>query len=76
MHDVAAVNRKLQDAGAFRKKCGKKEQNDVHARDGDVHEEDMKEVTGLDVICLYVNCFHCDASGYERFDFQGSASTA
>jgi hypothetical protein len=57
MHDVAAVNRKSQDAGAFRKKCGKKEQNDVHARDGDVHEEDMKEVTGIDVICLYVIVF-------------------
>jgi hypothetical protein len=45
MHDVAAVNRKSQDARAFRKKCGKKEQNDVQARDGDVNEEDMKEVT-------------------------------
>ena len=76
MHDVAAVNRKSQDAGAFRKKCGKKEQNDVHALYGDVHDEDMKEVTGLDVICLYVNCCHRDSSGYERFDLQGSASTA
>jgi hypothetical protein len=54
-HDAAAVIRKSQDAGAGRKKGGKKEKSDKLARDGDVDEEDLKEVILFFVTCLLAN---------------------